>query len=176
MGGGSVTMTNSTVSGNVTIGSGGGIFSNLGSISLTNVTVTNNSTTGTNGGGLAQASTGVITLDNTIVAGNLRGVTASDISGTVSGSFNLIGTGGSGGLVNGVNNNQVGVSDARLSPLANNGGPTQTHALLSGSPALDAGSNTLANNAGLTTDQRTLEKLEQPNAVPSPHRMGRGSG
>ncbi len=55
-----------------------------------------------------------------------------------------------------MNNNQVGGSDARLSPLANNGGPTQTHALLSGSPALDAGSNTLANNAGLTLDQRGI--------------------
>ena len=68
---------------------------------------------------------------------------ASDIVGTVdsASSFNLIGTGGSGGLTNGTNNNQVGVSDPRLSTLANNGGPTLTHALLTGSPAVDAGSN-----------------------------------
>ncbi|MEZ6086558.1 MAG: choice-of-anchor Q domain-containing protein [Pirellulaceae bacterium] len=44
-----------------------------------------------------------------------------------------------------------------LGPLADNGGPTPTHALLTGSPAIDAGNNTLANAPGgndLTTDQR----------------------
>src|SRR5262249_7598056 len=49
----------------------------------------------------------------------------------------------------GVNGNLVGL-DPRLGPLADNGGPAQTHALLPGSPALDAGSNPL----GLATDQR----------------------
>src|SRR5205823_15034975 len=48
--------------------------------------------------------------------------------------------------------NLVGV-DPRLGPLANNGGPTQTMALLPGSPALNAGSNALI-PAGVTTDQR----------------------
>src|SRR5204862_2965606 len=46
---------------------------------------------------------------------------------------------------------------AGLAALANNGGPTQTHALLPGSPAIDAGSNALAvdqNGSPLTTDQR----------------------
>src|SRR5208337_1025368 len=41
-----------------------------------------------------------------------------------------------------------------LGPLANNGGPTQTMALLRGSPAINAGSNALAVDANLTTDQR----------------------
>ena len=74
--------------------------------------------------------------------------------------YNLIGTGGSGGLVNGVNGNQVGVADPGLDPhgLQNNGGPTQTIALLPGSPAIDAGSNALAvdprTGQPLTTDQR----------------------
>src|SRR4029079_17095242 len=71
-----------------------------------------------------------------------------------SSSFNLIGTGGSGGLTNGVNNNQVGVANPRLGPLAANRGPTLTQALLSGSPALDGGDNAIAVAAGLTTDQR----------------------
>ena len=61
-----------------------------------------------------------------------------------SSAYNLIGTGGSGGLVNGVNGNQVGVADPGLGPLADNGGPTQTIALLPGSPAINAGSNALA--------------------------------
>ena len=73
-------------------------------------------------------------------------------------AYNLIGTGGSGGLVNGINGNQVGVADPGLGPLADNGGPTQTIALLPGSPAIDAGSNALAvdptTGQPLTTDQR----------------------
>ena len=75
-------------------------------------------------------------------------------------AYNLIGTGGSGGLVNGTNGNQVGVADPGLDPngLQNNGGPTQTIALLPGSPAIDAGSNALAvdptTGQPLTTDQR----------------------
>jgi hypothetical protein len=68
---------------------------------------------------------------------------------------------GSTGLVNSVNGNQVGTTlnpiNPRLGPLQNNGGPTQTMALLPGSPAIDAGSNALAVDASgspLTTDQR----------------------
>ena len=75
-------------------------------------------------------------------------------------AYNLIGTGGSGGLANGIDGNMVGVANpgARRSGLANNGGPTQTIALLAGSPAIDAGSNALAvdptTGSPLTTDQR----------------------
>ena len=71
---------------------------------------------------------------------------------------NLIGTGGgNSGLTNGSNGNQVGVADPGLGTLANNGGPTETIALLAGSPAIDAGSNALAvdpHGSPLTTDQR----------------------
>jgi hypothetical protein len=66
-------------------------------------------------------------------------------------SHNLIGVGG--GLTNGVNGNIVGVTDPKLAPLANNGGPTQTMALLAGSPALDAGDNSLI-PSGTSYDQR----------------------
>ena len=75
-----------------------------------------------------------------------------------SSAYNLIGTGGSGGLVNGVNGNQVGVANPGLGPLAYYGGPTQTIDLLPGSPAIEAGSNALAvdptTGQPLTTDQR----------------------
>jgi hypothetical protein len=114
---------------------------------LTSVTVTGNM-----GGGLL-VSGGMCQLNNSIVAGNFSGTTPSDISGgTVApaSSYNVIGPGGSGGLINGVNHNQVGIADARLGPLADNGGPTQTLALLPGSPALNAGD---PNQLG-TTDQR----------------------
>src|SRR5206468_2768332 len=100
-----------------------------------------------NGGGVL-VSGGNATLSNTIVAGNFRrssGTTANDFANggalVSSSSFNLFGTGGAGGLANGVNNNQVGVANVGLGGLANNGGLTMTHALLSGSPAINAGSN-----------------------------------
>ena len=159
--GSTLTATNSTISGNTATGDGGGI-GNAGNGTLTNVTIANNRAdsldagAGT-GGGILQSS-GTLTLRNSIVTGNFSGsgAIAGDISGTVdaASSFNLIGTGGSGGLTNNVNGNLIGVVDARLGPLADNGGSTQTQALLSGSPALDAGSNTLAGDAGLATDQR----------------------
>ena len=51
----------------------------------------------------------------------------------VTGTFNLIGTGGSGGLKNGVSGNIVGVTDPDLGSLGSYGGPTQTMALVPGS-------------------------------------------
>jgi uncharacterized repeat protein (TIGR01451 family) len=163
---GTLTILNSTISGNMANGSGGGLFNTgTSTATLVNVTVTNNRTDADGaapgpGGGIAQSSSNPVTLRNTIVAGNFTGVapgTAPDeISGNMAASSNnnLIGAAGFGGLTNGVNLNQVGVADARLAALGNNGGPTQTHALLAGSVALDAGDNTTATNAGLTTDQR----------------------
>ncbi len=77
----------------------------------------------------------------------------------VTGSYNLIadslglsGTGVTGGLTNGTNGNQVGGDDPGIGPLAANGGLTQTIALLTGSPAIDAGDYALV--IQLTTDQR----------------------
>jgi hypothetical protein len=67
-----------------------------------------------------------------------------------SSSYNLIGTGGSGGLSDGVNHNQVGVGNPGLGFLAANGGPTQTCALLAGSPASGTGDPSLLGS----TDQR----------------------
>jgi CSLREA domain-containing protein len=162
---GNLTAVNSTISGNSANADGGGI-NNSGTLTLTNVTVAFNRADADNsgggvGGGIRSGAAGLDTLRNTIVAGNFRGPGSSardDITGALNSasSFNLIGDGTNmTGLTNGTNNNQVGTSanliDPRLGPLANNGGPTQTHALLPGSPALDAGSNSLA--IGIT-DQR----------------------
>jgi hypothetical protein len=82
-----------------------------------------------------------VTLSNTIVAGNTSGANPSDIFGNVNADslYNLIGTGGSGGLIDGVNHNQVGVANPGLGTLGDHGGPTQTMALLPRSPALNAG-------------------------------------
>jgi hypothetical protein len=114
------------------------------------------------GGGI-NAEGGAPQLSNTIVAGNFQGAspstTANDIAGSVAAAsaFNLIGTGGSGGLTNGVNSNQVGVSNVGLGTLASNGGPTQTVALLSGSPAIDRGSNTYVKTG--ETDERGFARI-----------------
>jgi len=111
------------------------------------------------------------------VAGNFNenGATDApdDIFGTVNAasSFNLIGDSATaGGLTHGTNSNIVGNAgsgtiDARLGALANNGGSTETHALLAGSPALDAGSNTVSDGASLTTDQRGTGFLRKRDAA-----------
>jgi hypothetical protein len=71
---------------------------------------------------------------------------------------NNLDTDGSSGLVNGVNGDQVGTSaspiDPKLGPLQNNGGPTETMALLVASPALGGGSCHDAEGAPLGVDQR----------------------
>jgi hypothetical protein len=129
------------------------------------MTIANNTTMGdVGGGGVYQQSGGTVNLHNSIVVGNLGAgpsLGPQDIIGTVNpaSSFNIIGSGSAGGLGTSFNNNQIEVSNPGLAPLANNGGPTKTHALLPGSPALDAGSNTVAINAGLTTDQRGLARF-----------------
>jgi hypothetical protein len=140
-------LTNSTLYGN--IGGAGGGLANSGTATLTSITVTGNRTTnpGVNGG--LYIGSGTVLLDNSIVAGNVSvstfGTFASDIllgpSGMLDSAspYNVIGTGGSGGLMDGVNGNQVGVADAGLGPVTDHGGPTQTMALLAGSPALNTG-------------------------------------
>jgi hypothetical protein len=155
---GTMTVVNSTIADDSARQYGGGIANESGStMTVVNCTITDDSA-GSVGGGIYNA--GTLTLNNTIVALNTQGTSASDIYGGVSGAYNLIGTGGSGGLVNGVNGNLVGVANPGLDPngLQNNGGPTQTIALLPGSPAIDAASNALAVDPStgqpLTTDQR----------------------
>jgi hypothetical protein len=93
-------------------------------------------------------------LHNTLIAGNFNGATGTtrdDVFGALNpgGDYNLIGDGtGMTGLSNGVNGNLVGSAaapiDPLLGPLQDNGGPTKTHALLIGSPAIDAGNNAYA--------------------------------
>ncbi len=150
--GSSLTVTNCTVSGNSGSRYGAGItVVNNSHGTLTNVTVSGNTAATGGGSGLYVLNSSTVTLNNTIVAGNTNGDIAVNQASTLSGSNNLIGTGSSGGLVNGTNGNIVGVSNPLLAPLGNYGGPTQTIALLPGSPAIDAGSNALAIG---TTDQR----------------------
>ncbi len=153
---GTLTVTNSTFTNNTNTYEIGGGISNDGTLTLTNCTISDN----TVGGGVYNDTSGSLTLNNTIVAGNV-GV---DISGQVqpNSKNNLIGDGtGISNLTQLDPSNLIGTTadpiNSMLGALANNGGPTETMALLPGSPAIDAGSNALAVDANgdtLTTDQR----------------------
>jgi parallel beta-helix repeat protein len=152
---GTATLTDCTLSGNSASKNGGGaIVETTAALTLMNCTISGNSAT--KGGGLYQDG-GTASLTNTIIAANTGTAGApDDIGGSkasgVSGTYDLIGTGGSGGIAGGSNGNIVlaSLSGLGLGALANNGGPTQTLALMTGSPAIHAG--TVVN--GVTTDQR----------------------
>ena len=132
----------------------GGAIANSGNLTAVNDTIAGNQ----GPGGIA--NTGSALLKNTIVAANAGG----DIAGTVSGSYDLIGD-GSGGLSVSSHNllgNPAVPLDPKLAPLVDNGGPTQTMALLPASPAIDVGGNALAiDSAGqaLLTDQRGQPRI-----------------
>jgi CSLREA domain-containing protein len=149
---GQLHVTNSTISGNRADGSGGGLETAGGASSadLVNVTIYRNvadaDRDGTgDGGGLSQRFDPVISLMDTIVAGNLdAGGQAPDCFGSLSSAgYNIVGIntscipepGGPGDLLG----TATAPIDALVSPLASNGGSTETHALLPGSPAIDGG-------------------------------------
>jgi len=158
-------MTNSTVSFNSASGSGGGIYNigsglNSGTVNIFNSTIFRNTagvgTAAGVGGGVSNGSSLVMSFQNTILARN-RAVTSinpfpvldfDDCAGTIdSDGHNLMG----------VQNCTVTgaaplVGDPQLGSLKNNGGPTKTHALPAGSPAIDAGDCTLGPKP--LTDQR----------------------
>ena len=152
------TIADGTFSGNTAAGtSQGGAIGNAGSLTGINVTIAGN-IAGQAGGGIA--NTGSALLNNTIVAAN----TGGDAAGTLTGSYDLIGDGSGGLSVS--NHNLLGTSavplDPKLAALANNGGPAQTMALLPGSPAIDAGGDSLAIDASgqaLLTDQRGQPRI-----------------
>jgi CSLREA domain-containing protein len=180
---GSLTLADCTLSGDTASGQGGGIYNYKGALTLANCTLSGNSarfgaaiydllatvtlancTVASNSaffiGGIDVPLGGSMNLFNTIVAGN----TGGDITGTVAGNNNLIeGPYGTGGLTTGVSGNIVGVNPM-LGPLAYNGGPTQTMALLPGSPAINAGDSTIPGGTSLvapySTDERGAERIK----------------
>jgi hypothetical protein len=144
------------VRGNGGDGSGGAVNHNGVTAVLINATFFGNGCTGgtgnTNGnrlgGNIRNNSTGSLTLKNTIVAYSSSGTNAS---GTITDGGNNISTDLSCNFTNiGSTNN----TDPRLGPLADNGGPTLTKALLQNSPAIDAGNDAVS----LPTDQRGVAR------------------
>ncbi|MEM9481473.1 MAG: right-handed parallel beta-helix repeat-containing protein, partial [Verrucomicrobiota bacterium] len=148
-------LTNNTFSSNEAGTLGGALFLS-GNASLEHNTITGNNAT-TQGGGIFIAG-GTTNVQNTIIAGNTAPAD-NDVTGTVSSNGgNLLGDGtGSTGFTHPTD--QVGTSvvpiDPVLGPLAMNGGPTVTHALWVGSPAIDGG----LNNSLPDTDQRGLDRI-----------------
>ena len=161
---GTATLTDSTIaanSGNGGAGTGnGGGVANEGAVTLVACTVSGNQTTN-NGGGLYNGPLGTdeVALDDTIVAGNTTasGGVPNDIgvsSGlSVSGSYNLIGPGGSGGITGTTNIILTSLAGLDLAPLGDYGGPTQTMALETGSMAIGNGSSTISGVTIPSTDQ-----------------------
>ena len=151
--GGTLTVSNTTISGNTFSGNGAGIynFSCCGNQNAT-ATVTNSTITGNSSiskSGIWNNKT--ITVVNTIVAGN-TGSSSPDCNSFTSLGHNLIGN-TSGCSFTPAAGDKTNVNP-NLGSLADNGGPTQTHALLPGSPAIDAGDDSKAP----TTDQRGVAR------------------
>jgi CSLREA domain-containing protein len=140
-----------TFNGNVATEYGGGIHVAGGNLTLTNVTMTANQAD-IHGGGM-YVSSGTVALTNTIVYGN-SSPGSDEIQGAVSGSYNMVGSDGNGGLTHGVNGNKVG-TNPMLSALGDWGGWTQSYKLQPGSPAIEAGTNTGAP----ATDQRGFARV-----------------
>jgi len=162
-------LVNTTISGNRAAGAGGGIW-NQGGLRLLNCTVASNFVFSntynrpTAGGGVWDS--GVFQCRNTIIAENHSSISnctfcPDDISGFMeSFGHNLIQA--TNGWFNAgyVTTDLLGV-DPKLGPLQDNGGPTWTHALLQGSPAIDAGDPVGAPS----TDQRGLPLRRDPASI-----------
>jgi len=181
---GSITLYESTVSGNSARTTGGGIslYGNVLAV-LANSTIAANAALGaTSGSGGLRIENGVtsgtpatnnlpnqVIIESSILAGNTAPVgTAPDLNLFVNGAAilpltvnnSLVQSYNPSFTING-NANLTGVP-AQLAPLANNGGLTRTHALLAASPAIDKGRNTL--NAA--TDQRGAGYARSVGAAP----------
>ena len=152
---GTSNLTNVTISGNSVSGGfgsqGGGLFGAAGvTMRLQNATIAGNTVNGPAANGAGVFGGANLTFANTIVALNrTTGGTPSNCGGSPPG------TSAGHNLEEGTDCLFTGAGDKRgvdplLGPLADNGGPTPTRALLAGSPALDAGDNATCPS----TDQR----------------------
>ncbi len=151
------TLSNVTISGNSTTGSGGGIY-NYGTLNIAFSTITNN--TASRGGGLRIAG-GTVKLKGVILAGNTATSNVGpECEGTLtSNGYNLIKSNADCSFTR--DSTDILNQDPSLGPLADNGGPVQTHLPNAGSPVLDrvpaAACTDLSNNV-LSTDARGVAR------------------
>ncbi|MCX6022846.1 MAG: hypothetical protein NTZ05_14190, partial [Chloroflexi bacterium] len=153
-------LVNVTMTGNTSTGGGGGLNHNSGTVSVSSVTISSNGAV--NGGGVYLNAPATFT--NTIVAGNTASSAGPDcrVQGAntfASNGHNLIQT-TTGCTFSGPQTGDITGTDPLLAPLAGNGGLTLTAALLTGSPALNAGDNTVCDTVATVNgvDQRGLAR------------------
>ena len=147
---GTAALSNCTISGNSAQSYGGGI-NNVAGLTISNTTFSGNSANF--GGSIAIGNPVTVSIGDTVLkAGQAGGNIFNDGGTVISRGYNLSSDFG-GGYLNGPGD-QIN-TDPILGPLQDNGGPTLTHALLPGSPALNAG---------------------DPNFTPPPFFDQRGSG
>lgn len=174
---GALSITNSTISGNSASGGSsntlaGGIMNmDGGTITLASTTVNGNTIMNENDGDSPDSRTNVynqngsVTLRNTIIANTASPI--DDCGGTLtSQGYNLIQQPQGCTIAGTTTSNKLNVAP-KLGPLADNGGPTLTHALLVGSPAIDAGNPVAVGStttACPTTDQRGVARPQDGNA------------
>ena len=161
--GGTATVTNSTISGNAAFALGGGIGNDGGgTLTVINGTISENSAAFVFGGGISNSPGAALIVTNSTMSGNSapRGGTI-DNGGTTTIGDTVLNAGASGGTISNGTVTSLGYNIASddgggfltatgdqintnplLSPLQDNGGPTFTHALLPGSPAIDSGDPT----------------------------------
>jgi len=155
----SLTVENSTISGNTATSQGGGVFFKTGSSEIKNSTITGN--TALIGGGIYIEDT--LYIQNSIVALQTSGVDCSGSGSNYPTSMGYnIESGTSCGFTSTGDQQNVGSGSLNLGALATNGGPTKTHALGSGSAAIDQipdGTNGCV--AGTSTDQRGAVRAGQ---------------
>ncbi|MHC4399502.1 MAG: Ig-like domain-containing protein, partial [Planctomycetota bacterium] len=149
---GTLKITNSTVSANLAggLGEGGGVYvddETAGLWTITNSTIVGNSADA--GGGL-RLSSGTLTARNTIFANNSATI-GPEVAGTLDGGHNLVENPTDAVLIG---SDWLTGQDPMLDPLGDNGGPTLTHALQPGSPAMDSGDGGVAP----ATDQRGVAR------------------
>ena len=163
---GFLNVANSTLSGNHAGNSGGGVL-NFAFLTVNGSTLSGNSAA--QGGGIYNM--GALTLGNDLVSGNVAPIGSeigtmtglSPPANLVSQGHNMVGVSAASGVQGAI----LGPSDivprvgigSILAPLTNNGGPTLTHLPVPGSPAINAGDNTLI-PPGVTGDQRGFPRIE----------------
>jgi hypothetical protein len=160
--GGTLNLTNSTISGNSAVSGGGGIIDGAAAtITITQCTIVDN--TSTNGGGGIELGSSHANIKNTILANNTGGGANNFYSGggaLNSQGYNLENNTEAGFTVGG--DIQNGTID--LDPIAGNGGPTQTHALQYSSDAVDAiPEGGTGYNGAPATDQRGTARPQSTN-------------
>jgi hypothetical protein len=179
--GGSLNMVNDTLAGNQAIGGpggpeepdgngeGGGIYAAGGTLTAVNVTISGNSAIGGppgeppagptgmgEGGGVFNASA-TVTFTNTSLAGDTANTGGPDGQGTIGGDYNLI-ENPSGLTLPDATSHTITGQNHWPGTLQNNGGPTPTEALYSGSPAIAAGTS----DGAPSVDQRGVPRGSPP--------------